>query len=100
MSSNMNLVFGDFSTKIPKKIVRDLQLQIGRSIVPADFHILEMEEENPLILGRDFLAIMGAVIDFLNHMIAFKRVDKYTFTQHFLCMTFMSEQLTMEKRCP
>lgn len=70
--SNMTLVFGDSSTEISKGIDQDPQLKIERSIVSAAFYILEMDEDMSLILGRGFLATVGAVNDFLNHMKSFK----------------------------
>lgn len=72
----MTIMFGDSSTKFSKGIVQDLQLRIGRSIIPANFYTLEMYEDIPLIFERGFLAIVEIVIVFLNHKKSFKEIDK------------------------
>lgn len=76
-------MFGDSSTNMPKGVVHDLQLQIGRGVVPANFYILEMDKDRPLILGREFLATVGAIIYFLNNRISFQKIDKNTFYHAF-----------------
>ncbi|CAA7019730.1 unnamed protein product [Microthlaspi erraticum] len=59
------LVFADRSTKFPVGILEDLHVQIGNTLIPADFVVLELDEEpkDPLILGRNFLCTAGAIID-------------------------------------
>ena len=59
------LVFADRSVKLPVGVLEDLQVQIGNTTVPADFVVLELEDEpkDPLILGRPFLCTAGAIID-------------------------------------
>ena len=76
--SNLSLVFGDSSQKIPDGLVRDLQLVVEDCIVPTDFHILEMDEKNerPLILGIPFLATVGAIMDHNNKRTTFTNVRK------------------------
>ncbi|XP_013624555.1 PREDICTED: uncharacterized protein LOC106330666 [Brassica oleracea var. oleracea] len=43
----------------------DLHVRVGNTFVPTDFVVLEVEEEprDPLILGRPFLCMAGAIID-------------------------------------
>ena len=43
-------------------------MQIGNTTVPADFVVMELEDElkDPLILGRPFLCTAGAIIDVRN----------------------------------
>ncbi|XP_048623941.1 uncharacterized protein LOC125592655 [Brassica napus] len=63
--TRMSLVFADRSVKSPVGILEDLQVRVGNTSVPADFVVLELEEESkdPLILGRPFLCTVGAIID-------------------------------------
>ncbi|XP_048619839.1 uncharacterized protein LOC106441362 [Brassica napus] len=63
--TKMSLVFADRSVKPPVGILEDLQVKVGNPSVPADFVVLELEEESkdPLILGRPFLCTAGAIID-------------------------------------
>ncbi|CAA7033654.1 unnamed protein product [Microthlaspi erraticum] len=63
--TKVSLVFADRSTKFPVGILEDLHVQIGNTLIPADFVVLELDEEpkDPLILGRNFLCTAGAIID-------------------------------------
>ncbi|XP_048623789.1 uncharacterized protein LOC106384712 [Brassica napus] len=63
--TRMSLVFADRSVKSLVGILEDLQVKVGNTSVPADFVVLELEEESkgPLILGRPFLCTVGAIID-------------------------------------
>ena len=47
-------MFADRSVKLPVGFLEDLQVQIGNTTVPADFVVLELEDESkdPLILGQ------------------------------------------------
>ncbi|XP_017982306.1 PREDICTED: uncharacterized protein LOC108663232 [Theobroma cacao] len=55
-------------------IIDDVLVKVGHLYIPVDFIMLEMEEdlEIPLILGRPFLAIVGAIIDVREGKITFK----------------------------
>ncbi|XP_013665415.1 uncharacterized protein LOC106369859 [Brassica napus] len=66
--TRISLVFADRSVKLPVGVLEDLQVQIGNTTVPADFVVLELEDEpkDPLILGRPFLCTAGAIIDVRN----------------------------------
>ncbi|XP_048599685.1 uncharacterized protein LOC106441611 [Brassica napus] len=63
--TRMSLVFADRSVMSPVGILEDLQVKVRNTSVPADFVVLELEEESkyPLILGRPFLCTVGAIID-------------------------------------
>ncbi|XP_057723771.1 uncharacterized protein LOC130939696 [Arachis stenosperma] len=63
--TRMSLVMADRSTKTPNGIVENLLVKVGEFIFPADFVILDTEEEgnNSMILGRPFLATARAIID-------------------------------------
>ncbi|XP_023634058.1 uncharacterized protein LOC111829355 [Capsella rubella] len=62
---NISLILADRSVRLPHGLLEDLLIRIGVVEVPTDFVVLEMDEEpkDPLILGRPFLAITGAIID-------------------------------------
>ncbi|XP_075489460.1 uncharacterized protein LOC142528301 [Primulina tabacum] len=55
----------DKSLTYPRGIVEDVLVKVDKFIFPADFVILDMEEdqETPLIFGRPFLATGKALID-------------------------------------
>ncbi|XP_013589021.1 PREDICTED: uncharacterized protein LOC106297295 [Brassica oleracea var. oleracea] len=61
----MSLVFADRLVTSPVGILEDLQVKVGNTSIPADFVVLELEEESkdPLILERPFLCTVGAIID-------------------------------------
>ncbi|XP_013709233.2 uncharacterized protein LOC106412909 [Brassica napus] len=63
--TKMSFMFADRSVKSPVCILEDLQVKFRNTSVPADFVVLELEEESkdPLILGRPFLCTVGAIID-------------------------------------
>ncbi|XP_016199901.1 uncharacterized protein LOC107640910 [Arachis ipaensis] len=63
--TRMSLVMADRSIKTPNGVVKNLLVKVGEFIFPADFVILDTEEEgnNSIILGRPFLATARAIID-------------------------------------
>ncbi|CAL1412987.1 unnamed protein product [Linum trigynum] len=63
--TRITLQLVDRSVKIPKGVVENVLVKVGKFILPTDFVILEMEEDRgvPLILGRPFLATSDALID-------------------------------------
>ncbi|XP_020992544.1 uncharacterized protein LOC110278640 [Arachis duranensis] len=63
--TRMALQLVDRSFKFPHEIVEDMLMKVGDFIFPADFVVLDMEEEAKasIILGRPFLATAGAIID-------------------------------------
>nr|XP_025670465.1 uncharacterized protein LOC112770298 [Arachis hypogaea] len=63
--TRMSLQMADRSLKIPYGVVENLLVKVGKFIFPADFVILDMEEEghNSIILGMPFLAIARGIID-------------------------------------
>jgi len=46
-------------------ILETVPVQVGKFVIPCDFIVMDMNEnpEVPIILGRPFLATVGAVID-------------------------------------
>ncbi|XP_021717455.1 uncharacterized protein LOC110685265 [Chenopodium quinoa] len=65
LPTNMALQLADRSIKFPKGRVEDIPLKIGEFSIPVDFIVLEIAEDDniPIILGRPFLATLGALID-------------------------------------
>ncbi|XP_073060025.1 uncharacterized protein [Primulina eburnea] len=63
--TRMSLQLADRSVKYPRGIIEDVLVKVDKFIFPADFVVLDMEEdlEMPLILGRPFLATGKALID-------------------------------------
>ena len=70
--TNITLSLADRSVKIPKGIVEDVLVKVDKFYYPVDFVVPDTEPiENgpnhvPIILGRPFLAIANAIINFRN----------------------------------
>ncbi|KAG7648633.1 Aspartic peptidase domain superfamily [Arabidopsis thaliana x Arabidopsis arenosa] len=62
---DLTLILADRTLRRPFGLLEDVPVMINGVEVPIDFVVLEMDEESndPLILGRPFLASAGAVID-------------------------------------
>ncbi|GJU38995.1 reverse transcriptase domain-containing protein [Tanacetum coccineum] len=62
--TKMSVILADRSFQYPVRIAENMLVEVGKFTFPADFVILEMEEDSkvPLILGRTFLHIADAVI--------------------------------------
>ncbi|KAG7564180.1 Retrotransposon gag domain [Arabidopsis suecica] len=62
---DITLILADRTTRRPFSLLEDVPVMINGVEVPTDFVVLDMDEESkdPLILGRPFLASVGAVID-------------------------------------
>ncbi|GJR22475.1 reverse transcriptase domain-containing protein [Tanacetum coccineum] len=62
--TKMSVILADQSFQYPIGIAENMLIKVGKFTFPADFVILEMEEESkvPLILGRPFLHTADAVI--------------------------------------
>ncbi|KAG7552313.1 hypothetical protein ISN45_Aa06g029150 [Arabidopsis thaliana x Arabidopsis arenosa] len=65
---DLTLILADRSSRRPFSLLEDLPVMINEVELPTDFVVLEMDEESkdPLILGRPFLASVGAMIDVRN----------------------------------
>ncbi|KAF8104118.1 hypothetical protein N665_0178s0004 [Sinapis alba] len=63
--TKIHLVFAHRSMRHPIGVVLDIDVVIGNYRIPADFVVLELNQEpkDPLILGRPFLATARAIID-------------------------------------
>ncbi|OAO90564.1 hypothetical protein AXX17_AT5G31530 [Arabidopsis thaliana] len=65
---NLALLLADGSVAHPHGLKENLPAKIRNVEIPTDFVVLDIDEEgkDPLILGRPFLASVGAVIDVKN----------------------------------
>ena len=63
--TTITLQLADQSLTRPCGIIEDVLVKVDKFIFPADFIILDMEEDKevPIILGRLFLATGRALID-------------------------------------
>ncbi|XP_016178333.1 uncharacterized protein LOC107620721 [Arachis ipaensis] len=63
--TRMALQLDDRTFKFPHRVVEDLLVKVGEFIFPANFVVLDMDEEAnaSIILGRPFLATAGAIIE-------------------------------------
>ncbi|GJR88924.1 zinc finger, CCHC-type containing protein [Tanacetum coccineum] len=66
--SKTNHIFGlaDETKSYPIGIIKDVEVHIGKLKLLNDFYVLDMKKdpENPLLVGRGFLATANAVIDY------------------------------------
>ena len=66
--TNITLQLADRSVKIPRGIVKDVLVQVGKFYFPVDFVVLDTQPvvnqgtQFPVILGRPFLATANAII--------------------------------------
>ncbi|XP_010445481.1 PREDICTED: uncharacterized protein LOC104728150 [Camelina sativa] len=72
--SNLYISLADGSRKDVVGKLENYPVKIGKARIPTDFNIIEMEQEqeldDPIILGRPFLATGRAVIDVKKVMIS------------------------------
>ncbi|XP_010450868.1 PREDICTED: uncharacterized protein LOC104732962 [Camelina sativa] len=63
--TQVTLVLADRSTRCPEGVLENLPVQIGNCYIPTDFIVLKLDEESqePILLGRPFLATAGAMIN-------------------------------------
>ncbi|XP_010513579.1 PREDICTED: uncharacterized protein LOC104789604 [Camelina sativa] len=63
--SNLYISLADGSSKDVIGKLEEFPFKIGKARIPTDFVIIEMDKEleDPIILGRPFLATAGAIID-------------------------------------
>ncbi|XP_010431304.1 PREDICTED: uncharacterized protein LOC104715609 [Camelina sativa] len=80
-ASKVSLKFANAVTTTPHGFINNLDVRFGNCLVATDFHVVEMSKgsEMPLILGRPFLATVGAVVDLPNKRITFSNIDDKVF---------------------
>ncbi|KAF2564943.1 hypothetical protein F2Q70_00017587 [Brassica cretica] len=71
--------FVDCSQRSSGGIVRDLEVQIGKALVPVDFHVLDIKLNcnSSLLLGRAFFATVGAVCNLQTNQLCLKLIDPH-----------------------
>ena len=71
--TGITLQLADRSIVHPAGIVEDIPIKVGDIYIPADFVVMDMEEDYqvPLLLGRPFLATAGTMIDVKHGKLAF-----------------------------
>ena len=71
---SLNLHLADSTIKKPMGIINDVLILANRNYVPIDFIVLGIDcnPSCPIILGRPFLRIIGAVIDMKEGNIKFQ----------------------------
>ncbi|GJV39148.1 reverse transcriptase domain-containing protein [Tanacetum coccineum] len=69
--TQISLELADRSIQYPRRIVKNVHINVDKLVLPVDFVILDMPEDstNPIILGRPFLATARAMIDVFNKKI-------------------------------
>ncbi|XP_057986667.1 uncharacterized protein LOC131171215 [Hevea brasiliensis] len=74
----ISLQLADRSVKYPIGVLENIPIKVGKFFIPVDFVVLEMKEDVqiPIILGRPFLAIAGAIIDVKNGRLTLKVGDE------------------------
>ncbi|XP_073526196.1 uncharacterized protein [Phyllobates terribilis] len=69
----MTLLMADRSTTRPVGILEDIPIHIGKFYIPIDFIVLDIPADSPIpiIVGRPFLATVGALIDVKQGVLSF-----------------------------
>ncbi|XP_015571014.1 uncharacterized protein LOC107260808 [Ricinus communis] len=72
--TRISLQLAERSVKFPLGILEDVPFRVGKFFIPCDFIVMEMEEDAqvPIILGKPFLATVGATVDMKNGKITFE----------------------------
>ncbi|GAU21459.1 hypothetical protein TSUD_32900 [Trifolium subterraneum] len=88
--TKMQLSLADRSITLPYKILQNVLVRCAEFVFPADFVILDMEEdaEVPLLLGRPFLATGRTLIDVEKGELMFRLDDEQICFQVFEATTF------------
>ncbi|XP_035834130.1 uncharacterized protein LOC118482653 [Helianthus annuus] len=76
--TKMSIQLADRSIKYPHGVAENLLVKVGDFVFPADFVILDMEEDTevPLILGRPFLATAHTMVDMSDGKLTLRVGDK------------------------
>ncbi|KAL5560451.1 hypothetical protein UlMin_036662 [Ulmus minor] len=89
LGASINLI----SIKHPRGIIEDVLVKVDKFIFPADFIVLDMEEDRevPLILGRPFLATGRTLIDVHQGKLILRVQDEQVTFNVFEAMKFPSD---------
>ena len=76
--SQMTLKLVNRSTIFPVRFVEDIPVKIEGIYIPADFMIVDIEEDPdvPILIGRPFLTTAGSIIDVKHGRIVFQVYDE------------------------
>ncbi|KAF3538270.1 hypothetical protein F2Q69_00023407 [Brassica cretica] len=79
--SNELFTFVDCSQRNSGGIVRDLEVQIGKTLVPVDFHVLDIKLNwnSSLLIGRAFLSTVGSVCNLQSNQLCLTLIDPHTY---------------------
>ncbi|CAH9131381.1 unnamed protein product [Cuscuta epithymum] len=81
-STTMSLQLADRSIRYPRGIVEDVLVQVDKLIIPADFVVLDMDDQckyvkdMPILLGRPFMATAKTMIDVQNGKLTMSVLDE------------------------
>ncbi|KAF3560354.1 hypothetical protein F2Q69_00013587 [Brassica cretica] len=75
--SEDSFTFIDCSQRNSGGFIRNLEVQIGNALVPVDFHVLDIKLNwnSSLLLGRAFMATVGAVCDMQTKKLCLELID-------------------------
>ncbi|XP_021759586.1 uncharacterized protein LOC110724475 [Chenopodium quinoa] len=76
--SPISLQMADRTAKLPKGVVEDVLVKIGKLVFPVDFVVMDMKEDHkiPIIFGRPFLATSQALIVVPKRQVTIRAQDK------------------------
>ncbi|KAK6147887.1 hypothetical protein DH2020_018799 [Rehmannia glutinosa] len=94
--STITLQLADRSLTYPRGVIEDVLIKVDKFIFPADFVVLDMEEDHemPLILGRPFLATGRALIDVQRGELTLRVNDDEVLFNIYKAMKFQEEPHT------
>ena len=92
--TNISLQLADRSVTYPRGIVEDILVKVDKFIFPADFIILDFEEDKniPIILGRPFLATGRTLIDVQKGELTMRVQDQEVKFNVFKAMKFPADE--------
>ncbi|XP_057758586.1 uncharacterized protein LOC130979217 [Arachis stenosperma] len=93
--TRMALQLADRIFKFPHGVVEDLLVKVGEFVFPADFVLLDMEEEanTSIILGKLFLATAGAIIEVQKGELVLRLHEKKMVFNVFKAMSYPKEPI-------
>ncbi|KAF8092057.1 hypothetical protein N665_0425s0001 [Sinapis alba] len=80
-TSNDSFTFVDCSKVNSGGIIKNVPVQINNTLVPVDFHVMDIHIDwnSSLILGRAFMATVGAICDMKQNMLYLFLIDQNNF---------------------
>ncbi|XP_070679073.1 uncharacterized protein [Malus domestica] len=92
-STLVSLQLADRSVTYPRGIIEDVLVRVDQFILPADFLVLDMEDDQeiPIILGRPFMATAGTLIDVKKGLLTLRVQGKEVVFKVFEAMKYLSD---------